>query len=101
MDTLLLKPEEAAAELRLSRATLYLLLASGRLRSVAIGRARRIPRDALREYIERLADEQQREPMLQADRGGLGHSASGPAGGPCDDLSGALTRPDRHPADER
>jgi len=58
VDTLLLKPEEAAAELRLSRATLYQLLASGRLRSVAIGRARRIPREALREFIERLADGQ-------------------------------------------
>lgn len=58
MDTLLLKPDEAAAQLRLSRATLYQLLASGRLRSIAVGRARRIPRQALSEFIELLMDEQ-------------------------------------------
>jgi excisionase family DNA binding protein len=57
MDTLLLKPDEAAAELRLSRATVYQLLASGRLRSVAVGRARRIPREALREFVEQLVGE--------------------------------------------
>ncbi len=59
--TLLLKPEEAAAELRLSRATVYGLLATGRLESVTVGRARRIPRAALERFVERLASEQRAE----------------------------------------
>ena len=101
MDTLLLKPEEAAAELRLSRATLYELLGSGRLASVTIGRARRIPRTALCEFIGRLADEQQREPMGQGGRGSLGSSASGAAEARFDDLTEARARPNRHPGPER
>ncbi len=59
--TLMLKPEEAAAELRLSRATVYALLASGRLGSVTVGRARRIPRSALERFVEQLAAEQRGE----------------------------------------
>jgi len=52
---LLLKPEEAATRLRIGRSMLFELLASGEIKSVKIGRARRIPATALTEYVNRLA----------------------------------------------
>ena len=56
MDRLLLKVEEAAQLTGLGRSKLYEILASGQLRSITVGRARRIPADALREWIaEQLA----------------------------------------------
>jgi len=43
--------------LRISRTAVFGLLASGDLRSITIGRRRRIPRQALDEYVaRRLAD---------------------------------------------
>lgn len=54
--TLLLKPEEAAAELRVSRATLFELLRTGEVESVRIGSSRRVPAEALARYVERLRD---------------------------------------------
>jgi excisionase family DNA binding protein len=51
---LLLTPAEAAELLGLGRSTVYELLAGGDLESICIGRARRIPRDALLAYVERL-----------------------------------------------
>jgi excisionase family DNA binding protein len=57
---LLYKPEGAAAELGVGRTTVYELLASGELESIRIGRARRIPADALRAYVERLRAAQSR-----------------------------------------
>lgn len=51
---LLLRPEEAAAALGVSRSTVFELLAAGDLRSVQIGRARRIPRAALADFVSRL-----------------------------------------------
>jgi excisionase family DNA binding protein len=51
---MLLTPEEAAKALRISRSKLYELLRSGTIESVRIDRLRRIPPQALREYIERL-----------------------------------------------
>lgn len=53
----LLKPEEAAAELRIGRTRVYGLISTGELGSVKIGRSRRIPRAALAEYIDRLRAE--------------------------------------------
>jgi len=50
----LLTPEEAAKALRISRSKLYDLLRSGTVESVRIDRLRRIPPQALHEYIERL-----------------------------------------------
>jgi excisionase family DNA binding protein len=41
-DEILLKPEEAARRLAVSRATLYRLLASGELPSVRLGGGRRV-----------------------------------------------------------
>lgn len=50
-EPLLLRVEEAARMLSLSRTTVYLLLESGQLPSIKCGTARRIPRAALDEWI--------------------------------------------------
>ncbi len=52
--TALLRAEEAAYELNVGRARVYGLIASGELRSVKIGGSRRIPREAVSEYIKHL-----------------------------------------------
>ncbi len=52
---LLLTPEAAAERLSIGRTTMFELLASGEIKSVKIGRARRIPATALTEYVNRLA----------------------------------------------
>lgn len=49
----LLTPEEVAEQLRVGRTKVYELLASGKLRSVKIGRRRRVSPGALEEFIER------------------------------------------------
>lgn len=54
---LLLTVEEAAQRLRLGRSMVYTLIAQGRLTSVQIGRARRIPHRALVAFVENLHDE--------------------------------------------
>lgn len=51
MEKLLLTPEEAALALSIGRSKLYELLACGALRSVRIGASRRVPADALREFV--------------------------------------------------
>jgi excisionase family DNA binding protein len=52
---LMYRPEEAAEALAVGRTRIYAALASGELRSVRVGRSRRIPADALHEYAESLA----------------------------------------------
>ena len=54
MEKILLTPEEAAEALNISRSTLYGLLQVGDLGSVKIGKARRIPTEAVRSYVESL-----------------------------------------------
>ena len=54
---LLYKPEEAAEALRVSRTRIYELIRGGQLESVKSGRNRRIPAEALDEYVARLRDE--------------------------------------------
>ncbi|MGH3257791.1 MAG: helix-turn-helix domain-containing protein [Streptosporangiaceae bacterium] len=56
--TLLLTPEESAAELRIGRTRMYALIASGEVVSVKVGGSRRVPYDALQAYIRQLVDEQ-------------------------------------------
>ena len=51
---LLYTPEGAATKIATGRTTIYQLIASGELRSVKIGRSRRIPAAALDEYVEKL-----------------------------------------------
>jgi excisionase family DNA binding protein len=50
--SLLLTIEEAADRLRVGRCTMQALLLAGEVRSFKIGRLRRIPPEALTEYIE-------------------------------------------------
>lgn len=45
-------PEEAADELKIGRTKIYELLQRGKLRSVKIGRTRRIPAAALDAFLE-------------------------------------------------
>jgi excisionase family DNA binding protein len=55
---LLLTVAQVAHELGLSRSTVYLEIASGRLRSIRVGRARRVPRAAVEQWVaDRLAEE--------------------------------------------
>ncbi|MEV8326766.1 helix-turn-helix domain-containing protein [Kitasatospora sp. NPDC056731] len=43
--------EEAARRLGVGRTTMYALVASGEVPSVTIGRLRRVPAEALKEYV--------------------------------------------------
>ena len=53
-DKLLLRLDEAARALGVSRATLYRLIAAGRLRAVRVGRATRIPARELERFVREL-----------------------------------------------
>jgi excisionase family DNA binding protein len=50
----LLTVEEAARRLRIGRTLCYRLIGSGELESVPVGRLRRVPADAVHEYVTRL-----------------------------------------------
>ena len=54
IDKLLLKPEEAAELLSIGRSKVYELIGTGELASVRIGTSRRIPADALAEFVREL-----------------------------------------------
>ncbi|HXG71255.1 helix-turn-helix domain-containing protein [Plantibacter sp. RU18] len=56
IEELMFTPEEAAESLGVGRSTIYDLMRLKRLNSVRIGRSRRIPATALREFAERLTD---------------------------------------------
>ncbi len=51
MDQLLLRAEEVAKALGLGRSKVYELMATGNLPTVRIGRAVRVPADALRNWV--------------------------------------------------
>lgn len=57
MENLLLRPEEVAEMLGIGRSKVYELMADGRLTNVAIGRSRRVPREAVAEFVSRLTAE--------------------------------------------
>lgn len=57
MEKLLLTAREAALVLGLGRSKVYELMARGRLRSVKVDGSRRIPREALEEFVRSLASE--------------------------------------------
>jgi excisionase family DNA binding protein len=57
----LMTVEAAATRLALGRSKAWELITSGELRSVQIGRSRRVPSDAVDEYIDKLAGAQERE----------------------------------------
>jgi excisionase family DNA binding protein len=56
--TQLLTPEEAARRLSIGRSFMFSLLHTGAIRSVKIGRARRVRVHDLDEYVRTLLDEQ-------------------------------------------
>jgi excisionase family DNA binding protein len=56
VDKLLLTPEETADVLGIGRSTVYDLMRLRLLPSVKIGRARRVPAEAVRSYVERLVE---------------------------------------------
>jgi excisionase family DNA binding protein len=51
-DRLLLRMEEVARLLSISRSALYVLIAKQQLPSILIGRSRRVPKDQLKAWIE-------------------------------------------------
>ncbi|MEM9200721.1 MAG: helix-turn-helix domain-containing protein [Actinomycetota bacterium] len=55
--SVLLRVEQACGWLGIGRSTLAELLATSEITSVKLGRARRIPVYALREYVDRLQDD--------------------------------------------
>lgn len=54
LDTRLLRVEAVAHQLQVSRSIAYRLIRNGEIESVTIGASRRVPREALDSYIERL-----------------------------------------------
>lgn len=56
---LLLTVPEAAAKLGLSRSLFYTLVLEGKVRSIKIGKCRRVPYIALEEYVAHCLTEQQ------------------------------------------
>lgn len=52
IEPLLLRVDEAAEALALSRTKVYELMASGELESVKLGRSRRVPTAALADFLE-------------------------------------------------
>ncbi|MEC4014943.1 helix-turn-helix domain-containing protein [Streptomyces sp. H27-D2] len=61
----LLTVEEAARRLRIGRTLCYSLVSSGQLESVVVGRLRRIPPEAVIEYVTRLR-QSHRTPITSA-----------------------------------
>lgn len=51
---LLYKPEAAAEVIGIGRSKLFELIAAGQIETVQIGRSRRVPAQALEEYVARL-----------------------------------------------
>lgn len=52
-EQILLRPKRAFELLAISRSTGYAMIASGELPSIRIGRAVRVPVDALKQWVER------------------------------------------------
>lgn len=60
-EKLLLRPKKAFELLDIGRSTGYAMIASGELPSVRIGRAVRVPVDALKQWIERQTNKDDKE----------------------------------------
>ena len=56
MDKVLLRVEEAAQALSIGRSKAFELIRDEQLRTVRIGRSLRVPADAVREFVERMAE---------------------------------------------
>lgn len=56
LDSMLLKPEAVAYQLQIARTRVFAMIKSGELESVKVGTSRRVPREALDSYIQRLRE---------------------------------------------
>lgn len=54
----LLTVADVTEQLKISRATVFELIKTGELRSIKIGQSRRIPTDAVQDYISNLCESQ-------------------------------------------
>ena len=68
METLLLKIPEVMARLAVGQTKVYELMSSGELRSVKVGRSRRVPNDDLERFMAEL-DDSRPNLRLPASRG--------------------------------
>lgn len=68
-DRLLLRIEEAAERLGIGRSLMYRLVLSGEVQSIPVGRLRRIPCDALTDYVDRLRREAEAAAAANPDHG--------------------------------
>lgn len=66
MPRILYPVDEVAQQLGVGLTTAKALIKNGALRSVKIGRARRVPAEALHEYVQRL-DAEQNDTVAAAD----------------------------------
>jgi excisionase family DNA binding protein len=70
--------KEVTAEARVSEATTWRLIKSGRLKTVSIGRRRLIPDENLQQLIERGTSNEAAQVMSQRNSPGAGEGARGP-----------------------
>ena len=68
METVLLKIPDVMARLAVGQSKVYELMSSGELRSVKVGRARRVPSDDLERFMAEL-DDSRPHLRLHAPRG--------------------------------
>ena len=68
-DRLLLSVEDAAERLDIGRTMLYELISAGQIHTIHVGRLRKVPVEALREYVDRLRALAQTDPTTQASAG--------------------------------
>lgn len=61
IDKILLRPSEAFKAMSIGRSTGYAMIASGELPSVRIGRAVRVPVDALKQWVEQQTNKEHKE----------------------------------------
>ena len=69
MSSLLLTPDEAATELSLSRSVVYDLIGTGAIRSIKVGRSRRVLRASLESFVNREVA-RQLSPEIDVDQSG-------------------------------
>jgi excisionase family DNA binding protein len=73
METLLLKVPEVMARLAVGQTKVYELMSSGELRSVKVGRSRRVPSDDLERFVAQL-DDSRPSLRLPAPRSSTAHA---------------------------
>lgn len=75
----MLTAEQTAAALKVGRTTVYALIKSGELRSLHIGRLRRIPLDEVHAYTVRLTAQQHPDDTKDSEpRGGAADTLTSP-----------------------